>query len=75
MRVKVKGSVSHSIITTHQCKCLGLINVRGQFGGFANLTGFNFAAAIEPGVEQLINYSIRGAVTNSTRKYKSKCWQ
>lgn len=49
--------------------------MRGQFGGFANLTGFTFAAAIEPGVGQLIDYSIRDTVVNSTRKYKPKCWQ
>lgn len=75
MRVKVKSFVFYFIIIIHQCKCLGLNNIKKQFGGFANLTGFNFAAAIKPGVKQLINYSIRDAIINLTRKYKPKCWQ
>ncbi|KAK9774908.1 hypothetical protein SCAR479_08463 [Seiridium cardinale] len=41
---------------------LNVIDVRGQFGGFATVSngeGFNFVDAIEPGVGKMIDYRVR----------------
>lgn len=45
---------------------MNVIDVRKQFGGFANVpAGFDYAAAIEPGTGKLIDYSIRDAVVKA----------
>ncbi|MCJ1389911.1 hypothetical protein MMC18_002768 [Xylographa bjoerkii] len=67
------GETSQKMFEVNRQGLLNVIDVRGQFGGFGNLTGFNFAAAIEPGIGQLIDYSIRDAVVNATSSYKPKC--
>jgi hypothetical protein len=44
---------------------LNVIDVRGQFGGFAAIAdgeGFDFVQAIEPGVGKMIDYSVRDEV-------------
>ncbi|KAH6652070.1 hypothetical protein BKA67DRAFT_593694 [Truncatella angustata] len=41
---------------------LNVIDVRGQFGGFASIAkerGFDFVEAIEPGVGKMIDYSVK----------------
>ena len=69
------GETSQQMFEVSRQGLLNVIDVRGQFGGFANLTGFNFAAAIVPGMGQLIDYSIRDAAVNATSTYKPKCLQ
>ncbi|MCJ1286022.1 hypothetical protein MMC26_005364 [Xylographa opegraphella] len=67
------GETSQRMFEVNRQGLLNVIDVRGQFGGFANLTAFDFAAAIVPGPGQLIDYSVRDAVVNVTSKYKPKC--
>ncbi|KAK3623779.1 hypothetical protein LTR56_021432 [Elasticomyces elasticus] len=49
---------------------LNVIDVRSQFGGFAQVPdGFNFAEAILPGAGKLIDYSVRDEALNATVLY------
>jgi hypothetical protein len=53
---------------------LNVIDLRGQFGGFANNTvRFDFADAILPGVGKFIGYTIRDKAIAAASDYKSKC--
>ncbi|MCJ1381952.1 hypothetical protein MMC17_005064 [Xylographa soralifera] len=67
------GETNQRMVEVNRQGLLNVIDVRGQFGGFANLTGFNSAAAIVPETGQLIDYSIRDAVINATSNYMPKC--
>jgi hypothetical protein len=59
----VTGEVSPGgSFTVHPMGIMNDVQVRLGFGGFGGVpSGFNFAAALEPGPGQLIDYSIRDA--------------
>lgn len=60
--------------TVDRMGLLNVIDVRGQFRGFPNVSSsFNFAEAILPGQGKLIDYSIRDAAVASSISYVPKC--
>jgi hypothetical protein len=69
-------SAGQGIFEVDRQGLLNVIDVRAQFGGFANLpVGFDFVAGISPGVGQLIDYSVRDQVVreNSLADFEPAC--
>jgi len=53
---------------------LNVIDVRGQFGGFASVPpNFNYADAILPGKGKLIDYSLRDEAVKNLVSFTAKC--
>ena len=70
----VSGETTSPDFTVSQQGLLNVIDVRGQFDGFAGVPdGFNFAEAIIPGKGKLIDYSVRNEALNATIAYDPVC--
>jgi len=60
--------------TVNRQGLLNVLDIRQQFGGFANnLSSFDFADAIVPGTGKFIDYSIRDRAVAAASNYCPKC--
>lgn len=60
--------------TVNRQGLLNVLDIRGQFGGFAsNTSSFDFADAIVPGSGKFIDYTIKDMAVQAVSGYRPKC--